>query len=261
MIKLVVSDIDGTLIEDGHHTLNPRIKELILELKAKGITFVAASGRQYHSMRKLFEGVDKDIIIVAENGAYTLCEGKEYVDNTMDRELSVKLIKELRQLEDCYMTVSVKDKYYIESKDEEFIDLLVKGYRNEITFVDDVLDYDIDIIKVSIYHKENIDKIAESISPRWDDKFQVHLAGHKWLDFMDLRVDKGNAIARIQAELNISIGETLVFGDNINDLGMLKRAKDSYAVANAREEVKKAAKHIADTNLNGGVIKVLETLL
>lgn len=261
MIKLVVSDIDGTLIPDGYHTLNPRMKELILELKDKGITFVAASGRQYPSMKKLFDGVDDEVIFVAENGAYVVCRDNEIEEIAMDKTLAEKLIRELRQLEDCFLTVSVKDNLYIESKDEEFVDLLVNGYKNEVTIVEDVLSYDLNIIKISIYKKEIIDGLASTIIPRWEDKLKVSLAGHRWLDFMDLKVDKGNSIARIQKLLNIGVDETIVFGDNINDLGMLKRATNSYAVANAREEVKTAAKHITDTNLNDGVIKVLETFI
>lgn len=78
---------------------------------------------------------------------------------------------------------------------------------------------------------------------------------------MELNVDKGVALSEIQDLLKISIDETMAFGDNINDIGMLKRAGESYAVANARQEVKDVAKHITDSNVNNGVIKVLETLV
>ncbi len=66
---------------------------------------------------------------------------------------------------------------------------------------------------------------------------------------------------KIQKVLGIKPEETMVFGDNINDLGMFEKAKYSYAVGNAREEVKAVASHITDTNVNDGVIKVLETLI
>lgn len=261
MIKLVATDIDGTLIGDGKHKLDPRMNELILELKEKGIVFVAASGRQYPSIRKLFEDVQDEMIFVAENGAYVVCRGVEIDEVTMNRKLAVRLIKELRKMEDCFFTVSVKEKFYVETKDKEFLDLLIHGYKNEVSIVDDVLSYDLDIIKISIYKKEGADEIAKAMIPEWEDKFKVVLAGHEWLDFMDLKVDKGNAIAKIQKVLNIGIDETIVFGDNINDLGMFKRAKDSYAVANAREEVKAAARHITDSNMNNGVMQILETLV
>ena len=47
MIKLIASDIDGTLVHDGTHELNPELCDVILQLKEKGIQFAAASGRQW----------------------------------------------------------------------------------------------------------------------------------------------------------------------------------------------------------------------
>ena len=78
---------------------------------------------------------------------------------------------------------------------------------------------------------------------------------------MNKESNKGHAIREIQKILKISPDETMVFGDNLNDLEMLAAATESYAVANAAEPVRKAAKHITDTNVNDGVLKVLRTLL
>lgn len=50
MIKLIASDIDGTLVHDGTHELNPELCDVILQLKEKGIQFAAASGRQWQSI-------------------------------------------------------------------------------------------------------------------------------------------------------------------------------------------------------------------
>lgn len=262
MIKLIASDLDGTLVKDGYHTLDPRVNELILELKDKGILFIAASGRQYPSMKRLFRDVKDEVIFIAENGAYIVCRGTRLYECTMNQTLTTQLIKEIRALgDDNFITVSEKDKLYIESDNKDFQDLLLNGYKNDIVIVDDLLAEDLDILNVSIYKEKGIDKVAKTLIPEWEDKLKVSLAGGRWLDFMDLTVDKGNAIAIIQEELQVGIDETIVFGDNINDIGMFSRAKDSYAVANARPEVKEAAKHIIDTNTNGGVIKILETLV
>ena len=53
----------------------------------------------------------------------------------------------------------------------------------------------------------------------------------------------------------------MVFGDNINDLGMLSGAKESYAIGSARDEVKACAAYVADTMQNQGVIKVIQEKL
>lgn len=261
MIKLVVSDIDGTLVKDGYHTLNPRIPELVLELKRKGIIFVAASGRQYSSMKHLFRDVKDDIIFVAENGAYVVCRDWEINEHHFDPEIAEILIKDIREIDECHLTVSANDKLYVETEDEHLLDLLRNGYKNDVVITDDILAHNLPINKVSMYRREGIDEIAKEMVAKWGDKLNCSLAGGRWLDFMELNVDKGVALAEIQDILKINIDETMAFGDNINDIGMLERAGESYAVANARKEVKEVAKHITDSNLNNGVIKVLETLV
>ena len=74
-------------------------------------------------------------------------------------------------------------------------------------------------------------------------------------------MNKGAAVRLLQESLGISQKETMVFGDQMNDIEMLERAYYSFAVANAREEVKRAARFEADSNVNHGVLKVLKQLL
>ena len=69
MIKLVVSDIDGTLLKEGTDQINPEMFDAIRQMRARGILFAASSGRQYASMRHVFEPVANDMIFIAENGS------------------------------------------------------------------------------------------------------------------------------------------------------------------------------------------------
>lgn len=70
MIKLVASDVDGTLVPDGTFEINPEIYDVIKKLKEKGITFAAASGRQYASLKKLFAPVADLILYIPDNGGF-----------------------------------------------------------------------------------------------------------------------------------------------------------------------------------------------
>mgnify|MGYP001753077294 FL=1 len=69
MIQLVVSDIDGTLLQDGANAIPPAIFEQIARLRERGIRFCPASGRQYTSLRKLFAPVADQLYYLCENGA------------------------------------------------------------------------------------------------------------------------------------------------------------------------------------------------
>ena len=87
------------------------------------------------------------------------------------------------------------------------------------------------------------------------------MAGVQWIDTMDPAVNKGNAVKLLQESLEILPEETMAFGDQLNDIEMLKRAYYSFAVSNARPETKLAARFLADSNVNGGPLKIMKLLL
>ena len=69
MIRLIVSDIDGTLTEDGGSRLDPELYEVILKLKSQGIYFAAASGRHSASIEYIFDPIKDKIFYIGDNGA------------------------------------------------------------------------------------------------------------------------------------------------------------------------------------------------
>lgn len=69
MVKLIASDLDGTLLQNGARDVNPIVFDQIRTLKEHGIMFAAASGRQYLNLRRLFTPVQDDIAYIAENGS------------------------------------------------------------------------------------------------------------------------------------------------------------------------------------------------
>ena len=72
MVKLIASDVDGTLVKDSSPYIYSEMPQAIKELKKKGIIFCVASGRQYYSIRSLFKEVADDIAYIAENGAHVV---------------------------------------------------------------------------------------------------------------------------------------------------------------------------------------------
>lgn len=261
-IKLVASDVDGTLIKNSTSHLYPEMKEAIRELKKRGIYFCAASGRQYNSIRNVFAGVEEDIIYISDNGAQ-IRRGEERLRVTgMRRDVAEAIILQLREYDNkCDMVVSTADECLMESKNKEFIHLMTYGYHNTFRLVEDVLQEKAEIIKISLYCEESIQEIGEGeLIPRWRDKVKVCMAGEEWVDFMDLSVDKGNALGYVQQYLGVTREETMAFGDHDNDIGMMYAAGASYAVENAREEVKRAAKFLCPSYLDRGVYQVIRRL-
>ena len=81
------------------------------------------------------------------------------------------------------------------------------------------------------------------------------------MDCMAVGVNKGEAVKLLQESLDISPEETMAFGDQLNDVEMLKQAYYSFAIGNARQEVKDICRFQADTNVRDRVLKVLKLLL
>lgn len=262
MIKLIVSDIDGTLVKDGENKINPELFDVIMELKKKKrIHFAAASGRQAASIEYTFSPIREEIFYVAENGSYLGCYGRNLFLYSMDREIAESLILDIRKEPELEVMVSGAKGTYLETKDREFIDWMLNGYHFNIIEVDDVTKVDDEIIKVAAYRKDGIHQAADRFFSSYGDRLKMTISGAMWMDCMAPGVNKGEAVKTLQESLGIAPEETIVFGDQLNDIEMLNRAYYSFAVGNAREEVKKAARFQADFNGNDGVMKILKLLL
>lgn len=260
MIKLIVSDIDGTLVRDGDNTLNPSYFKEILRLREKGIQFAAASGRQWHSIERIFNPIKEKIFYISDNGAYVGCYGRNLFLNTIERQLALDVVREIRANEELDVVLSGPDVVYLETKNQELVQWLVDCYRFEVKQVEDVTKVPDEIIKVSAYKKHSVEKSTAFIREKYQDRLKITISGDMWMDCMAKGVNKGAAILKIQESLGILPEETMAFGDQMNDLEMLGRAYYSYAIGNARPEVKAAARFQADTNVHDGVLKVLQLL-
>lgn len=259
MIKLIASDVDGTLIKDSTPDLYPEMIEAIRKLKEKGILFCAASGRQYPSLRNVFRDVADEIAYIAENGAHICYQNKNISVTPMKREHIEGIIAMLRPYYgECETIISTAKGSLVESKNQEFIDLLAYGYHNTFRLVEDVLKEEDEIIKIAVYRKGSIRDLGEAhFIPEWSDKVKACMAGEEWVDFMDQSVDKGNGLKMLENYLGISQEETMAFGDNNNDIGMMLAAGTSYAVDTAVDEVKKAAGHVCPGWREKGVCQII----
>lgn len=261
MIKLIASDIDGTLVADGTDKVNPEIFEVVLRLKEKGIQFAAASGRQWVSIERLFEPVKERIFYLSDNGAYVGCHGRNLFLNTIDRELALEMVEDIKKEPELEVMLSGPDVVYMDTKDQEFVDWIIDGYKFQVKMVEDVRKVDDRFIKVSAYKKHGVQEATEEIRKKYENRMKVTISGDMWMDCMALGVCKGQAIEVLQKGLDIKPEETMAFGDQLNDMEMLGRAYYSFAVGNARPEVKAAARFQTDTNRNDGVLKILKMLL
>lgn len=262
MIKLIASDIDGTLVENSTGILYPEMFKLIRKLKKEGILFCAASGRQYESIRNMFEPVKDEIIFLAENGADIRYQDKIISLTTMDRKDIEDIIQFLRKENRGGEYIVSTDKGSImDTKNQEFIDLIKYGYRNKYRLVEDVLNEDVPILKIAAYQKDSIRTLGEEcLIPPFAHRVKATMAGEEWVDYMNFSVDKGNALQIIQRYFNISKEDTIAFGDNSNDIGLLQASGRGFAVEDAVKELKEVATDFCPSYKEKGVYHTILSL-
>lgn len=259
--KLIASDVDGTLLPEGTSALNPKYYDIIRELKKKGIVFVVASGRQYHSVRTVFEPVEEDVYFIADNGAHIL-KGTETIScNTIPRKTVEKIVAYVRTLPDSFMLFSTPSGAYTDCKNQAFIKKNEEGYHIKMIQVEDILTVTDSVMKIALCC-EQLDAVdvAPPAEALFGKEASVMVSGAHWVDFMAKGMDKGGALKKLQKMLGIKKEQTMAFGDNINDMTLLQSAKESYAVQNARPALKEKAKYIIGSATEDAVLKQLEQL-
>lgn len=259
-VKLVVSDMDGTLLNTKHE-VSDLFFELFEKMKHKNIKFVAASGRQYHSILKKLKKIEQDITIVAENGAYVVKGGKELFVNAFSRTQVQHLISIIHKIPDTQMVLAGKKKaYFLKTKKE--LEELIAEYYCEYQILDnfDVLPED-EILKIAIYHPSNSEKYTYPYVKHLAKDFQVKISGEFWLDIALPNNHKGNAIKEIQKQMKVTLSETMAFGDYHNDIELLQEAKYSFAMGNAHQDIKEIATYETLTNDEFGVEEVLKKIV
>ncbi|MDO5696114.1 MAG: HAD family hydrolase [Eubacteriales bacterium] len=263
MLKLIMSDVDGTLVPDGEDGIPSELFETIRTLKARGIVFAVCSGRSYHSLKVLFEPVVDDIIFCCENGGYVKCRDYVIREHRMNPKDVRALILESRGIDRIIPCLCTPDCMYIERGDAEAKRWFIEGYKMNAVFTDDLLKCPLDhVIKFAVLDRLGVRNNAKKrFNPAWWERMHIAESGFDWLDFTDRGVTKGRAVRDIQNFLDIKYEETMVFGDNHNDIPMMKEAKYSFAVANARDEVKAVSNYRTASNTEQGVLKVLRHVL
>lgn len=287
MVKLFVSDMDGTLLNE-EHVISERNAKAIKSLQQAGIEFVIATGRAYNSARPMLAAHNIRCKMINLNGAAVYNYAGEietkiplemdtvkkiltYLDET-DTDFSImtdkyfyvddkeaftkRLTQMLRKLDiEKHTTIKTDDAY---SSDAQFIHELnyIKG-MDEFEFTSETTP-----LKFMIFGEPSDNKLTnfKETFETFDD-LDITSSGPDNLEVTHSKAQKGFAVEEYANSRGISMDDVLTIGDSFNDRSMLKMAGHSYAMDNASPEVKQMAKHIAPSHRDDGVAIIIEELL
>lgn len=260
-IKMIVSDIDGTILPYKERIMPQEIFGLISQLHEKGIHFMIASGRDAESIRELFAPVKDKIGCISGNGAI-YAEGMETVFTQSCDQTYIRSFLDFLTEDSNLMPVIMTEKnYYLvirETKEEVQTKRELAKRKFGRAYIEVRSPYDIpeEICKIGIFQKRLLDEEEVRIlRDRWS-QLAIVCGGGPWLDVTQQGVNKGSAINRILETYQLHTNNLMSFGDNENDVEMLALAKYGYAVSSATSHAKRAASFECDT-----VAEVLQELL
>lgn len=262
-IRLIAVDMDGTLL-DGDGRVPDGLWPLLARLRAADVEFVPSSGRQLATLRRTFGDDAADMTFIAENGAYVVRGDEEISSDELDAPFVRSLVQRLRALSADGLDIGVvlcgKASAYIERTDAAFLAEAQKYYA-QLRIVEDVLEPDDQILKIAVFDFVSAEDSTAPALAEVARTHQVVVSGRHWVDIMNVGINKGVALERLQAALGVSRAQTAAFGDYLNDLEMLDAADWSFAMENAHEDVAARARHRAPSNIDHGVLSAVDELL
>lgn len=281
MIKMIASDMDGTLLS-SHLAISETNKEAVLEAQAQGIEFMVATGRAYSEAKPALDDAGIKCCMITGNGAQIFDEnGEAIVTFSIDKKTTKEIMTTLRE-KNLYFELMTTNGVYAESQPqrvENFATLLANQVPH-LTFkmaiamasthlnmlpvhyinnYDDLLiDDSVEILKVIAFSDEG-PKLLRPIADELEANGPLYVTASfpNNIEINHKDAQKGNAVKLMAEKRGIELEDVMTIGDNFNDVSMLKVAGVSFAMGNAEEDVKKIAKYEADTNMNHGVGKAI----
>jgi Cof subfamily protein (haloacid dehalogenase superfamily) len=267
-VELIVFDLDGTLL-DSKGQISPLTRETLADLSKMGIAYTVATGRTLHASRELLEAHNFGLPQVYKNGVMIWDPVSQVVldENFLQPGEVAHVLEAITGVGLAAFVFTVeRATRHLAFHTPPFTDIekTLVGYLEgrEALHVDDIsaMPADANITNISVLGEPGlVHRVQSGIS---GEPHLVAYSGNawdgdswKWLDIHHANASKGGAVDVLRQHLEIE--RVVCFGDNENDLSMFERADESYAPANATEQIKNAATSIIWHHDDDGIAKFL----
>ena len=244
MIKLILSDVDGTLLGKGEGAFDKQVFEIINELHNRNILFAAASGRGFGELQQLFFPVKDKIAFVCSDGAMTKSRDSVIEINSMEHESVGALINDVTYTEGCEFLLYGREKLYIRPKTRAYEEFIKEKYEDKVCLINSIYEVNDDLLKLSIYAKNGVEKCSDHFKSKWRDTFDMVYNANNWMEFVAQGISKVSGLRALCREYSINMDEVMAFGDGGNDIKLLGAVGYGYAMDYAPECVRCAAKFV-----------------
>ncbi len=262
MYRLLAIDLDGTLLTP-QKIITPRTYQALRQAISAGVTIVIATGQTLSVLQNVCADLPLSAPQIIENGAIIadIHSGDILHERLIPPEHILPVLEELRNF-GLYRAYHTLHRVYVDRNTPR----ARSWYRPPVlpaVEVEDVASlYPLSCIKVvGIGEANTLREKRRELERIFAEQLYVTQSSFDILEFLHPEVSKGNALRIIASDLNIMPEEIVAFGDNHNDIGMLRLAGLGVAMGNAHEEVKAAADYVTRSNAEDGVAVVIEEMI
>jgi hypothetical protein len=266
-IQLIAMDLDGTLLSADHMTVSDRNREALRRASEKGVRLVLASGRTWVQLESVAQQVPSIQYALLSNGAAArdLQQGERLFTFDFPWEDFQTLLALLHRYDavfetycagQSYLESRLTGRFQNKSLPAAFIERLIARLRIVDNLEETLAGQAIEKVNVFSMPEQNYEPLLAAL--RQTGRFEISSAIIGNMEVNAKGIDKGVGLKRLCAELGIAPENVMAFGDATNDLGMLCWAGWSFAMANAHESVKKAARYETASNEEDGVARAID---
>ena len=269
-IRVIATDMDGTLLDPKGQLDLPRLEKILDKLDQCDIRFVIATGNEVHRMRQLLGHLAERVVLVVANGA-RIFENNELIQaQTWDDAMVDKALGHFkgRECQDQFVVTAmnggfVKEGTVFTELDKFMTPEMIEKLYQRMNFVDE-FDSSLfgGVLKMSmVVGEERLDSVLQEVNDLFDGRVRAVSSGYGCIDILQDGIHKAWGLVELLKRWNLKPEQIMAFGDSENDIEMLELAGISYAMENAEESVKRVATKVAPANSQAGVYKVLENWL
>ncbi|KIL49667.1 Cof-type HAD-IIB family hydrolase [Jeotgalibacillus soli] len=284
MIRLMATDMDGTLL-NGDHVVGEENIRAIKAAQQLGVKVVVATGRSYLEASIPLKEAGLTCPVIGVNGAEVRDEnGQQLLVRGIDKQIARQAARQLEAL-DIYFEIYTNKGTFTNDRAQGMallIDIFLtsnpdtplphveaganerydKGHITVVENYNNLFNDESQTVYKFLAFSSNpasLEKASELLQTI--EGLAISSSGKENLEITSVYAQKGLALEWLCQNEGISLNEVMAIGDNYNDLSMMEKAGYSVAMGNAPEDIKNRCTHVTTTNREDGVAKAIQQLI
>ncbi|MEH7234932.1 HAD family hydrolase [Bacillus sp. JJ1562] len=248
MIKLIVSDLDGTLLQENN-TVRPEDANALNQALQEGLQISIATGRMDTEIKEVLKSIGQKFHRISQNGAFASTIDERFIfSRTFTTEIADLIYKKV--LDPKFVTIVSSFDTNFTHENNQYVEEIQKRLFHPIIIDSEIGSKfsEVKPSKISLMGFENdIFDTHEKLSNEFKDEIDLYISEKHVLDIMPKQISKGNAIKKLLDELSLTHEEIACIGDSFNDIPMFQLTPYSFVMSTAHEDVKEEANYVVES--------------